>query len=46
MGEREEVYSYTVNRWDCPNCGDVTETDADITGDDECSACGHKVVVR
>lgn len=46
VDEREEVFSYTVNRWDCPHCGDVVETDADITGNDECASCGLKVVVR
>lgn len=44
--DREEVFSYTVNRWDCPRCGDVDETDADITGEAECASCGTKVIVR
>jgi len=46
MDEPEEVFSYTVNRWDCPSCQDVIETDADITGPDECPSCGLKVIVR
>lgn len=45
MDEREEVYVYTVNRWDCPGCGEVFESDADMNGDDKCDSCGMEVVL-
>lgn len=45
MPEREEVHVYSVNRWDCPGCGEVFESDADMSGDDKCDYCGTEVVL-
>lgn len=45
MSEREEVHAYTVNRWDCPDCGEVYESDAEFSGEDKCDACGAEVVI-
>lgn len=46
MDEREEVVTYVINRWDCPTCGEVHETDSELSGDDECDHCGLKVTLK
>lgn len=46
MSETPEAYAYQVNRWDCPVCGEVHETDADLGSVEVCEGCGAKVNIR
>lgn len=41
-----EAYVYQVNRWDCPECGEVHETDAEFERHEKCESCGVKVDVK
>lgn len=41
-----EAHVYHVNRWDCPECGEVHESDADFESVEKCDECGETVSVR
>lgn len=41
----QEAHVYQVNRWDCPECGDVHESDAEFDPVETCEGCGEKVRV-
>jgi len=45
MTDCDEVYAYTINRWDCPYCGEVNESDAELDEFEFCDDCGLKVRV-
>ena len=43
-----EAVAYTVTRWDCPVCGEVTEVNDfdELEPVETCEECGEEVRVR
>ena len=42
----EEANVYQINRWDCPACGEIHESDADFDSAEFCEGCHAKVRLR
>jgi len=44
--ELEEATIYQINRWDCPACGNVHESDGEFENIEWCDDCREKVRLR
>ena len=45
MSDRETTTAYIVNAWDCPYCGAVMYTDADLSRIERCEGCMEEVEI-